>query len=686
MVKIFISLWQVLAYFVMVISQIHTESIPLTVVTSLATSFSIDPSQSPEICYFKWSKLDLNPKFAVKTRDELAWFELIQEHQKPSIVRIEETPRSQTTQDVLVSESLQCWQTKRESVRGEDRWVSESTDDYLMLQCEAESCTFSKRTTSTDSFSNRILLNPANLTSFALMTPYTFILLRVDSRSNSAVIELYETNTENAKIRSNRRQLALGDTAVDSTKVLSSGSTMPITLTCDSRAVTSCLLQCPGKPYALFNSASGVCDPCVGAGFIQWDKTMSCQKCDTANNGVTIGHWWDIAGAVGPICKVCHSSCKTCSGPLASDCNLCWEDTTVNYFTTAGLKLAKAVYETTVGSEMSRRMLVAITCSASNTGCVANCASCKVGNSSFCLHPLSGFYLTQDHTLGCNAGATGVYKYQIANGDVCGSCPPRCTNCVNSYTCTSCQVGYPYFDPVAISCVASCPTGFFPAVGNICQACHSSCATCQGPGPAECLTCNASLSYTMKLSSVQADTAPFSCRNSAGCPTYTWPDYTNGICRHCEPSCATCSGSLATQCLTCPASNYLYSDNHCGTCGGAGVTVSGPNCVPCAGSCATCQAGMPSYCLTCTVDLYLNSGAHTCTLCNTPGYFISGSNCVNCNPSCYACSTSGTSACTQCHSGYGLSSTAPSSCVMCTGPNQYIDRQEFARLVQVANT
>jgi hypothetical protein len=680
MAKIFTSLWQVLACLVAAISQVHTESIPLTVVTSLATSFSIDPSQSPEICFLYHPKeLHINPKFAVKTRDDLTWFEVIQEHQKPSIVRIEETPRSQTTQDVLVSESLQCWQTKRESVRGEDRWVSESTDskgkNSLLLHCRDDLCSIENQNLNSVEKEAQIKLQSVGLQSFAKINSNQVIFVRKEQEYGDFVLELVERITDNPRMLSRKRLLPQ---AQMNGQVVAGGNQLVLTLSCGNTRVQDCMTECAGQPYALFRQADGECTDCSADGMIRWDDTMTCQLCDAANNGVTIGHFWD-----GGVCRNCNPSCKTCIGPDAGMCSRCWDDTDISYISTKTL-LDQAGYT------FSRRILAGVNCVV-----MAGSSPCQESPNSMpslCTIPVSGRIMRQNRSFTCAAGDTETYLYQ--NNEICGVCPTHCQNCPNKFTCPMCAGGTPVFSVITSTCVATCEDGYFRGQnGNVCQECHITCATCNGPGPAHCLTCNSSMGTLVRLSAVVADTPPYSCINT-GCPNgtthWTWQD--NDLCRHCHASCKSCYGSGPNACSSCPASNYLYSsDNHCGLCNELGKTIQDSfSCVDCQSPCATCQpyqSWESQICLSCTMasGLYFNSSGsgNKCESCPSTGTYISDPTnriCGQCTSYCNACNGGGSNDCTLCDTSmmpYGLSGTAPNSCVLCQeSDNKYIDSSD----------
>jgi hypothetical protein len=67
-----------------------------------------------------------------------------------------------------------------------------------------------------------------------------------------------------------------------------------------------------------------------------------------------------------------------------------------------------------------------------------------------------------------------------------------------------------------------------------CQYCDPSCATCTGPLPTECTSCN-----------------PIGYYNSSG------------SCLLCHPTCKTCTSNLITACTTCYGTNYSFPNGQC---------------------------------------------------------------------------------------------------------------------------
>lgn len=53
-----------------------------------------------------------------------------------------------------------------------------------------------------------------------------------------------------------------------------------------------------------------------------------------------------------------------------------------------------------------------------------------------------------------------------------------------------------------VSATAGCGAGYFANYQNICQACHTDCATCSKPGADGCLTCSVSTKYVLPIKKI----------------------------------------------------------------------------------------------------------------------------------------------------------------------------------------
>ncbi|CAG5127635.1 unnamed protein product, partial [Candidula unifasciata] len=124
--------------------------------------------------------------------------------------------------------------------------------------------------------------------------------------------------------------------------------------------------------------------------------------------------------------------------------------------------------------------------------------------------------------------------------------------------------------------------------------CHSECAgNCTGATPKDCLECK-----HFRIGPTKTCVAT--------CPSGFYAD--NKMCLPCEMSCATCSGPMLTQCLSCPL-GHLFQQ--------------------------------------------LNRNQQICSVECLSGYFISNNSCFPCHSTCKECSNADTS-CTSCPRGHEL--------------------------------
>ena len=131
----------------------------------------------------------------------------------------------------------------------------------------------------------------------------------------------------------------------------------------------------------------------------------------------------------------------------------------------------------------------------------------------------------------------------------------------------------------------------------------------------------------------------------------------------CDPSCQTCLGGGANQCLTCPSGKYFYAGNNsCLSCNVDGYShTDGVNCIQCDSTCSTCSGSRATNCLTCASGLYLYSLNSSCVTCFADGVYISGNGCLKCDSSCKSCSGPTPTDCLTCYSEDTL--TSQRSCI-----------------------
>ena len=140
------------------------------------------------------------------------------------------------------------------------------------------------------------------------------------------------------------------------------------------------------------------------------------------------------------------------------------------------------------------------------------------------------------------------------------------------------------------------------------------CSSCTDGMVSTCGSCLSAYTYTIPTSCI--------CPSVAGISQYF--DIIYGTCKSeyyscveidinsigCSVTCASCSGSSSTQCLTCTTSLYMYQYQCMTVCpqGFWGNTTAPAQCMPCDPSCLTCNGATSTNCLSCSVNNALSSG------------------------------------------------------------------------------
>lgn len=350
---------------------------------------------------------------------------------------------------------------------------------------------------------------------------------------------------------------------------------------------SSCAEACPSLRYFADPEAM-TCAPCHSTCLTCSGATSDiCTSCDSVGanaymlNGVCVarcpseGYYVDA----NRVCLPCHSSCRRCAGPRATECHACHTNPCALSTCPAAVRpILDVLNFWTVYHQVAHRTGVCVSsCPAGRAprpmgagaggGWLASfvhqastqyecapCASaCRV-----CRVPLS-----TRHCIGCNDGASGNgqrCRYACSDGgypvtikqykirpDVgytldygtrpgCGICRNYdCQTCLpdDPYTCVlrGCKANYVRSVTPALgqNCTENCPNTSYVTSTRQCEPCHSSCQTCDGAGAHSCLTCDAmsTLQYMHRGQCL------------AACPPGFAPNATN-YCEPCDPSCATC--------------------------------------------------------------------------------------------------------------------------------------------------
>ena len=184
-----------------------------------------------------------------------------------------------------------------------------------------------------------------------------------------------------------------------------------------------------------------------------------------------------------------------------------------------------------------------------------------------------------DHTpIVWEVEVAGVPGTNVTVDMTCTECTPGFYYNTGSGLClpiTACAAGFnetvaatPSSDRQCVLCAAPCAAGTYqsrhrcrPSASH-CQPCHASCSTCSGPNATQCLSCagDAFLWLEQCIPECPATTVLDRAHNTCLKCQFGLYDYFHdrlvgySRCLPCGLSCATCSGALDTDCITCDAS------------------------------------------------------------------------------------------------------------------------------------
>jgi hypothetical protein len=619
----------------------HQRDTPLSLIFQKSLVDQIHLTSQIQICIDQSREDPLDSvRGGFKLGDKLTPFILILSPQVDlQFIKVESsTALDQENQHPMFNQ-WKCFVTTKipESAPNEHKWVSESTDksEVEMLSCVGTYCRLMDHS---NPFSVDVISLETMSDDISFCKLHNHLMLFTSSQQGSN-LQIFRQQS----IATNRRRIldSIGFIDTDVGNQLDvSGATIDVTLLCGGVSVRSCMKQCPGRPYALFETNTGHCTECFAPGFVRWDDHMTCQPCNQDNNGVTIGHFYH-----GSQCHRCDPRCQTCQGPTPGECGQCWGNQLGSWVT-------RGLLETAGGDLPASPSCDSLLTPA---GCPFGCKLCLLADRNFCAEVDNAgpeFTLTEAHALTVCDVNNGFYRYQ--EGQVCASCLPGCRLCTSRMDCQECDADR-YFDESSLSCVGGCPDGTFQEDVPVrrCRRCHPSCLTCAGEFDDMCRTCANGVYRQLQANNTDIGRCVATCSGPG-------PFYTNNfVCTPCVPGCSDCSMSY---CTSCTYPNYLYNDNHCGPCNEAGYTTSGINCQPssCTSNCLTCTA-TPSECLSCPPDLYHSPANLTCSDCTGDWIFrIDGppKTCGNCTANCRTCTGAGSSDCTACDAGtyWGYSS------------------------------
>ena len=258
----------------------------------------------------------------------------------------------------------------------------------------------------------------------------------------------------------------------------------------------------------------------------------------------------------------------------------------------------------------------------------------------------------------CATCADGYYNSGSDDAVECTSCGiDGCKTCTapeagaTTATCTACTEDTK--EVVNNACVAKCASNQYRDSDGACKACHSSCATCSGPNDNNCLTCNDN--YELKEGKCVEKAKP-ECKvdSESHCSK----------CDECKTTCQCCEEGYAKsltdtiKCSICDSGYYMVN-NKCVKC-------EAEHCSVCDSSdnkkCTTCESGYIAKdgqckqcdpnCRSCLVN---GEGKCDTNSCDEKYYLAEGNTCAKCvEDHCRECSGAGAATCTRCKEGYVL--------------------------------
>ncbi|KAK2713282.1 hypothetical protein QYM36_009226 [Artemia franciscana] len=142
------------------------------------------------------------------------------------------------------------------------------------------------------------------------------------------------------------------------------------------------------------------------------------------------------------------------------------------------------------------------------------------------------------------------------------------------------------------TCVEKCPDGTYASPELVCEECDPTCGTCNGPSALDCLWCGPNLKRLID-----------SGRCTDICPDGYFEE--NGECHMCAMQCVNCSSSHGEFCDTCGNGLILHDGICSATCPKGWFEAENYTCEACHESCETCKKDEPDHCITCPPESYL---------------------------------------------------------------------------------
>ncbi|KAL4456740.1 hypothetical protein ABPG73_014766 [Tetrahymena malaccensis] len=333
-----------------------------------------------------------------------------------------------------------------------------------------------------------------------------------------------------------------------------------------------CVAQCDINQSfyvdSLTNPNQNICKQC----------SLNCLICSSSTNCSQCQQGFYLNGNIcspcmqgyyqnGNQCLPCDSSCKICSGPGSNNCIICSNS---NYFISE----------------------------AQNNQCVAQCLS----NQAQYIDSTTNF----------------LQNY-------CRQCPQSCQTCKNGNICTSCKYGY----FLSSNQCTLCFQGYY-LNGNQCLQCDSSCLSCNGPGPNNCVICAQPNSF---ISTIQNNLCTSQCDLSQGQYIDKYTNQLQYYCRSCGSLCQTCTTQyICTSCVQ----GFSLNGNVCQPCI-QGQYYDGIQCLACDNSCQLCNGPAKTDCIQCKDNFYYQQTTSLCVANCGSNEYKQNQNCIKCDISCSSC-------------------------------------------------
>ena len=423
-----------------------------------------------------------------------------------------------------------------------------------------------------------------------------------------------------------------------------------------------CLQKCPASTFEIFENHScyechASCMSCTGPTPLNCTQCLSSQyhltegACIQATE-CTPGRYYDSRSFE---CRPCHNTCAECDGRDDNNCNACYPG---RVLTNGECVVSKSCQD---GEYFSEKTMACATCPPSCSECadIINCITC---NSNYYLHRSRvtsdsdeikvtcvkncppGYYGTTDNYQrtcstcppycgSCNAidycltcslsdvipregvcpQPCGAGEFYNVDNSQCQSCDGYCDNCINEKVCSSCK------DDRLLSTDGTCvKTCINSTVENIesgrCELtkCHESCATCIGPEPDQCLSCQP---HRVFLEQTCMDSCP------------DGQVLVDNGCINCDSTCKTCVGVTDADCMSCNHGDYL-DDHACVSSCRHGTYIDDTLCLSCPSGCLSCSNS--THCNECDQRYVLYDPSNMC-LTNCPtGYYKVNKTCQPC--------------------------------------------------------